>query len=105
MFQSLHKLSERNWPPQATIFKGHTDGVSSFSLWGQDVITISRNRIGLTSLSKPADEDGHLRIMPQKLYLADNGAKNLSVLSSISILPFSRLFLVGTEDGYLRICC
>ncbi|KAG6664127.1 protein GFS12 [Carya illinoinensis] len=95
----------RNWPPQATIFKGHTDGVSSFSLWGQDVITISRNRIGLTSLSKSADEDGHLRIMPQKLYLADNGTKNLSMLSSISILPFSRLFLVGTEDGYLRICC
>jgi hypothetical protein len=50
-------------------------------------------------------QDGHPRVIPQKLYMADNGAKNLSVLSSISILPFSRLFLVGTEDGYLRICC
>jgi hypothetical protein len=46
----------RNWPPQCSIFKGHTDGVSGFSLWGQDVITISKNRIGLTSLSKAADE-------------------------------------------------
>ncbi|KAB1213769.1 putative inactive serine/threonine-protein kinase lvsG [Morella rubra] len=92
-----------NWPPQSTIFKGHTDGVSGFSLWGQDVITISKNRIGLTSLSKSADEDP--RVLPLKLYVADNGTKNLSVLTSISILPFSRLFLVGTEDGYLRICC
>lgn len=50
-------------------------------------------------------QDGQHRLVPQKLYVADNGAKNLSVLSSISILPFSRLFLVGTEDGYLRICC
>ena len=50
-------------------------------------------------------QDGHYRVIPQKLYMADHGTKNLSVLSSISILPFSRLFLVGTEDGYLRICC
>ena len=49
-------FSHRNWPPQPTIFKGHSDSVSGFSLWGQDVITISRNRIGLTSLSKSADE-------------------------------------------------
>jgi hypothetical protein len=49
-------LPRRNWPPQCSTFKGHTDGVSGFSLWGQDVITISKNRIGLTSLSKAADE-------------------------------------------------
>ncbi|KAL5700390.1 hypothetical protein ACHQM5_025837 [Ranunculus cassubicifolius] len=41
----------------------------------------------------------------QKLYSADNGMRNLSLLSSIAILPMSRLFLVGTEDGYLKICC
>ncbi len=46
----------RNLPPQPTIFKGHSDGVSGFSLWGQDVITISKNRIGLMSLSKSSDE-------------------------------------------------
>ncbi|GAY35570.1 hypothetical protein CUMW_017090 [Citrus unshiu] len=95
----------RNWPSQPTVFKGHTNGISGFSVWGQDVISISNNKIGLSSLSKSADEDGQHRLVPQKLYMADNGAKNLSVLSSISILPFSRLFLVGTEDGYLRLCC
>ncbi|XP_031256379.1 protein GFS12 [Pistacia vera] len=95
----------RNWPSQPIVFKGHTDGISGFSAWGQDVISISKNKIGLSSLSKSADEDREYRILPHKLYMADHGTKNLSVLSSISILPFSRLFLVGTEDGYLRICC
>ncbi|TQD83516.1 hypothetical protein C1H46_030897 [Malus baccata] len=50
-------------------------------------------------------KDGQQAVTCQKLYMADHGARNFSVLSSISILPFSRLFLVGTEDGYLRICC
>eukprot|EP00257_Ricinus_communis_P016496 XP_015574682.1 protein GFS12 [Ricinus communis] len=95
----------RNWPPQPTVFKGHTDGVSGFCVWGQDVISISKNKIGLSTLSRSAEEDGQQQVVPQKLYAADHGMKNLSVLSSISILPFSRLFVVGTEDGYLRICC
>ncbi|XP_065863926.1 protein GFS12 [Euphorbia lathyris] len=94
----------RNCPPEPTVFKGHSDGVSGFSVWGQDVISISKNKIGLSSLSTSAEEDVQQQIMPQKLYAADHG-KNMSVLSSISILPFSRLFVVGTEDGYLRICC
>ncbi|RDX85099.1 Protein GFS12, partial [Mucuna pruriens] len=95
-----------NLPLQPIIFRGHSDGISSFSIWGQDVISISRNRIGLLSLSKSAHEtDMQHYIIPQKLYVSDNGQRSLSALSSISILPFSRLFLIGTEDGYLRICC
>lgn len=94
----------KNWPCHRSVLRGHSDGVSGFSVWGQDVISISKNKIGLSSLTRPADEDGQ-RVTPQNLYMADRGTKNLSVLSSISILPFSRLFLVGTEDGYLRICC
>lgn len=50
-------------------------------------------------------QGGQNQVTPQKLYMADQGTRNMSVLSSITILPFSRLFLVGTEDGYLRICC
>ncbi|KAE9611270.1 putative protein kinase CMGC-CDKL-Cr family transcription factor WD40-like family [Lupinus albus] len=95
-----------NLPSQPIIFRGHSDGISSFSIWGQDVISISRNRIGLLSLSKSANEtDGQHHINPQRLYISDNGIRGLSALSSISILPFSRLFLIGTEDGFLRICC
>lgn len=36
--------------------KGHSDGVSGFSVWGQDVISISRNKIGLSSLATSAYE-------------------------------------------------
>ncbi|KAL6990176.1 hypothetical protein U1Q18_015925 [Sarracenia purpurea var. burkii] len=95
----------RNFPPQPIVFRGHSDSVSGFSVWGQDVISIARNKIGLSSLTRYADEDGQHRITPQHLYLADRGMRNVSVLSSLSILPFSRLFLVGTEDGHLKICC
>lgn len=96
----------RNSPSQSIVFKGHSDGISGFSIWGQDVISVSRNKIALSSLSTCTDSrDGERRLSPQKLYLADRGSRNLSVLSSISILPFSRLFIVGTEDGYLKICC
>ncbi|RVX21963.1 Protein GFS12 [Vitis vinifera] len=93
------------WSAEPIIFRGHTDGVSGFSVWGQDIISISKNKIGLSSLSRSADEEGQHWVTPQKLYMPDRGTRHLSVLSSISILPFSRLFLVGTEDGYLRICC
>ncbi|CBI25946.3 unnamed protein product, partial [Vitis vinifera] len=95
----------RGWSAEPIIFRGHTDGVSGFSVWGQDIISISKNKIGLSSLSRSADEEGQHWVTPQKLYMPDRGTRHLSVLSSISILPFSRLFLVGTEDGYLRICC
>ncbi|XP_054822309.1 protein GFS12 isoform X2 [Prosopis cineraria] len=95
-----------NFQSQPVAYRGHSDGILNFSIWGQDVISISKNRIGLLSLSRSADEaDGQHHISPQKLYTSDNGSKSLSALSSISILPFSRFFLVGTEDGYLSICC
>ncbi|KAJ7955312.1 protein GFS12 isoform X1 [Quillaja saponaria] len=94
-----------NLPSHPITFKGHTDGISGFSMWGQDIISISKNRIGLLSLSKSTVEHGHHRIIPQKLYTADHGTRNLSAFTSIKILPYSRLFLIGTEDGYLRICC
>lgn len=95
----------RNIPPQPIVFRGHSDGLSSFSVWGQDVISIARNKIGLSSLSRSSDEDGQHRVTPQNLYSANRGTKNMSQLSSLCILPYSRLFLVGTEDGHLKICC
>ncbi|KAM7463204.1 hypothetical protein LguiA_031325 [Lonicera macranthoides] len=95
----------RSWPPEPIVFRGHNDSVSGFSVWGQDVISISRNKIGLSSLSRSADVEGQHHITPQYLYMADRELRNLSTLSSITILPLSRLFLIGTVDGYLKICC
>ncbi|KAI3730170.1 hypothetical protein L6452_18847 [Arctium lappa] len=92
----------KNLASALIVFRGHSDGVSGFSVWGQDVISISRSKIGLSSLSQ---QEGQHRITPQYLYTGDRESRNMSVLSNITILPFSRLFLVGTEDGYLKLCC
>lgn len=43
-------------PPQPTVYKGHTDSILDFSVWGQDVVSISKNKIGLSSLAGTADE-------------------------------------------------
>ncbi|KAL3641861.1 hypothetical protein CASFOL_012676 [Castilleja foliolosa] len=95
----------RNCTAEHTVYRGYSDGVSSFSLWGQNVISICRNKIGISSLQGSADEDGQYRVAPQHLYMADGESKNMSTLSAITILPLSRLFLLGTEDGHLKICC
>ncbi|KAH0704978.1 hypothetical protein KY290_012023 [Solanum tuberosum] len=95
----------RNWKSKPLASRGHTDGVSDFSIWGQNVISIFRSKIGLSSLASSSDEDVQQLVTPQYLYMGDRESKNASVLSSISVLPFSRLFVVGTEDGHLKICC
>ncbi|KAJ4796992.1 beige/BEACH domain protein [Rhynchospora pubera] len=90
----------RNLGSQSCVIRGHTDGISSFTMWGQDVISISRNKISVASLS--ALSTNH-QLVPQYLY-SRKGVKNVSPLSTIAVLPFSRLFVVGTEDGFLKIC-
>jgi WD repeat-containing protein 81 len=56
-FNGLFNFSCRNWPPpQPSVLRGHTDGVSGFSVWGQDIISISRNKIGLSTLSRSTEE-------------------------------------------------
>ncbi|CAH2072430.1 unnamed protein product [Thlaspi arvense] len=97
----------KSWTPQPFVVKGHNDDVSGFSIWGKDIISISRNNIGIFSLSKSQDEEEQLqqRIIPQKLYMAEKGGRIRSDLSTICVLPYSRLFIVGAHDGYFRVCC
>lgn len=95
----------RSRPTQLQVFRGHSDEVSSFSIWGHDMLSASGSKIGLSSLSRPYDQEQQQCIFPQKLYSSDRGLKNMSAISTINVLPFSRLFLVGTEDGYLKVCC
>ncbi|KAG1326115.1 putative protein GFS12 [Cocos nucifera] len=46
----------RNLASQSNVFRGHSDGISSFSIWGQDVLSVSKNKIALTSLSRSTAE-------------------------------------------------
>ncbi|GMH19785.1 hypothetical protein Nepgr_021626 [Nepenthes gracilis] len=81
----------KNLPPKPYVFKGHGDGISDFSVWGQDVISISRTRIGLSTLAATAGEDGQHHIVSQALYTADRGARNMHAF-------FSALFRVATLE-------
>ena len=47
---------DRNLAMQSNIFRSHSDGIPYFSVWGQDVISISRNKIALTSDSRPSSD-------------------------------------------------
>ena len=42
----------RGLPTQLQSFRGHLDGVTSFALWGTDMLSAGGNKIGLSSLSK-----------------------------------------------------
>ncbi|EPS69796.1 hypothetical protein M569_04969, partial [Genlisea aurea] len=97
----------RSWTSQHTVFRGYGDGVSSFSVWGQNVISVCKNKICLSSLHGLSDQVNKSmhQVGLQNLYTADGESKNASVLSYVRILPLSRLFVVGTEDGFLKICC
>ncbi|KAG2300192.1 hypothetical protein Bca52824_036664 [Brassica carinata] len=79
----------KSWTPEPFVVKGHNDGVSGFSIWGKDVISISRNNIGVFSLSKSQDEDEQQqqqqRVIPQKLYMAEKGGRVRSDLSTICV--------------------
>lgn len=46
----------RNWASEYTVFKGYSDSVSGFSVWGKNVISICKNKIGLSSLASTVDE-------------------------------------------------
>ncbi|XP_078435452.1 protein serine/threonine kinase isoform X2 [Wolffia australiana] len=97
----------RNLSSQSNVFAGHSDGISRFAVWGQNMISISKNKIGLSSFSGLTSNRSQVQrgMVPLKLHSSDKMARNQSNLTAISILPFSRLFLVGTEDGHLKVCC
>lgn len=51
------RIDESRWmcrglPTQLQSFRGHLDGVTSFALWGTDMLSAGGNKIGLSSLSK-----------------------------------------------------
>lgn len=96
----------RNVPAQVCAFQGHTHGVSSFALWSSNLLSAGGNKIGLSSLSHlaPQGQDWWQAVKCHKLFSTDLSNLNLSSITAISVLPFSRFFLVGTDDGYLRVC-
>ncbi|VAI88898.1 unnamed protein product [Triticum turgidum subsp. durum] len=51
----------RNLSVQSNVFRSHSDGIFDFSVWGQDLVSVSRNKIALTSLSRPTNRKSAAR--------------------------------------------
>ncbi|KAH6554884.1 hypothetical protein KP509_1Z300000 [Ceratopteris richardii] len=87
-------------------FHGHKHGVSSFEIWGNSLLSSAGTRIGISTITLSASQDQELSfIRLHKLFSSE--LSNLGLSSSItttSILPFSRFLLIGSDDGYLRVC-
>ena len=105
-------------------FGGHKDPVSSMALHRGDAFTVAGGRLGVFSLAQRnaggqsggATGDGdyggggrgwtssrHVAITPLRLR-SRAGSKEKAIMSSVAVMPQSRLFVVTTEDGVLKIC-
>ena len=100
------------------VFKGHKDAVSSMAVHQSNVLSVAGGRIGVTSLLTPPPpiEVGVLsprdlaysvptpeRLDPMRLR-SQRGTKETAPMSSIRVVSNSHVFIVGTEDGNVKIC-
>ncbi|KAL3677663.1 hypothetical protein R1sor_020619 [Riccia sorocarpa] len=90
-------------PERLQIHRGHKRGVVGFAMKGGDILSAAGSKIGLSSLLYQAGEK-QATLEPQKLYSPDPANRLLSNISTITVLPFSRLFLTGSDDGSIKIC-
>ncbi|BBN00900.1 WD repeat-containing protein 81 [Marchantia polymorpha subsp. ruderalis] len=99
---SLWDIRRVTSPERLQVFRGHKRGVTSFAMKGCDILSAAGNKIGLSSLSQQGGEKQTIQL--QKLFASDPVNRLISNISAIAVLPFSRLFLIGTDDGCLKIC-
>lgn len=93
----------RTVPAQLQVFQGHSHGISSFALWSNNLLSAGGNKIGLSTVSHSPPQERQT-VKCHKLYSSEISSLSLSSITAIGVLPFSRLFLVGTDDGSLRVC-
>ena len=87
---SIAGKCDRNLAMQSNIFRSHSDGIPYFSVWGQDVISISRNKIALISDSRPSSD---VRLSFSQLAPLFNLEKKFTTSNS-SVPLFSNLHVV-----------
>eukprot|EP00884_Botryococcus_braunii_P002444 jgi/Botrbrau1/121/Bobra.0022s0107.1 len=80
-------------------FTGHTEGVGGLAVHGQDVLAYSGAYLGVFSLQGPLSPT----YRPTRLTSA-KGFKESADIVGLALLPSSRLLVVGTEDGYIKVC-
>ena len=83
---------------------GGSSGVGGLAMYGQQAaICYGGASLGVINLSPGGGSGGRSRAAVTRL-LGLGGAPLAAPIRGLSILPLSRLFVVGTEDGWLRVC-
>lgn len=94
--------ASRDAPP-AVAYRGHKDAVSSVALLGEAAaLSTAGGRVGIHSLAG-VDGPREITVEPRRLYNA-RGAKEKATLACVRALSLSRGFVVGTDDGHVRVC-
>jgi len=70
---------------------------------GEDVISYSGSTIGVCSLRTPPGGQHSQLALTQPLTL--QGTRDASNIVALGLLRFSRLLVLATEDGYVKVCC
>ncbi|KAL2641267.1 hypothetical protein R1flu_008854 [Riccia fluitans] len=100
---SLWDLRRSVSPERLQVYRGHKRGIAGFAMKGRDILSAAGSKIGLSSLSYQVGVKQTI-LQPHKLFSPDPANRLLSNISTITVLPFSRLFLIGTDDGCIKIC-
>ena len=97
-------------------FVGHKDAVGGVALRENDAFTVGGAKVAVFSLDARGGGGGggggrgswtsskQTHITPLRLRGRATGAEETVGLSSIAVLPQSRLFVVGADDGAVKIC-
>eukprot|EP00976_Prorocentrum_cordatum_P063877 1177257-Prorocentrum_minimum.AAC.5 len=84
--------------------------VTAMAVHHSDILSVAGGRIGISSAVMTEVQAVGLTLLEQTAKLepmrirSNRGIKEKGAMASISVLPFSRLFMVGTEDGVVKIC-
>jgi hypothetical protein len=83
-------------------FQGHKDALQGFSLRGSDVLSYAGSRIAVGTLSPGGVPSSPVHLAPVKVQGEKDGLDGR--ICAASLLPSWHHFVLGTEDGAVKVC-
>ncbi|GBG89442.1 hypothetical protein CBR_g49232 [Chara braunii] len=94
----------RGTPALVQSYKGHADGIADISCGGDFVLSTSGGKVGFNYMNPDNLQDGQQKVVGLKLFNSRTGHKEPSNALFIQVLNYSQVFIIGCEDGCLKIC-
>jgi WD repeat-containing protein 81 len=86
-------------PPQLyKTYKGHADPVVAMSVMGEDLVSASGHKLGRVSLNNDDVVGNVVKFNSHRV------AQSKSTITSLEVLKYHELMLVGSEDGVVKVC-